>query len=98
MFLSRIWLTNMITVGVFEAKARLSELLKQVEDGKEVMITRDRKPVARLVGASGALRPAPKTSREELKKICERGLRRMRRRRVTIPDLDAFIEEAMDEL
>lgn len=90
----------MITVGVFEAKARLSELLKQVEDGKQVLITRDRKPIARLVsaGGGGISRVVPNTSREELKKIGDRMLRRMARRRVTIPDLDAFIEEAMDEL
>ncbi len=88
----------MITVGVFEAKARLSELLKKVEAGMQVLITRDRKPIARLVPSAPLLRPAPKTSPKELKRICERGLRRMARRRVTIPDLDAFIEEAMEEL
>lgn len=36
-------------VGTFEAKNRLSALLDQVEAGEEVTITRNGKPVARLV-------------------------------------------------
>jgi prevent-host-death family protein len=39
----------MIPVTIDEAKARLSTLIKQVERGEEVVITRDKKPVARLV-------------------------------------------------
>jgi prevent-host-death family protein len=38
----------MRTVGVFEAKNRLSALLDDVERGGEVIITRRGKPVARL--------------------------------------------------
>lgn len=37
------------SVGAFEAKTRLSELLEQVEQGKVVTITRRGRPVARLV-------------------------------------------------
>lgn len=40
----------MITVGAFEAKTKLSELLDRVERGEEVLITRHGKNVARLVG------------------------------------------------
>ena len=40
----------MDSVGVFEAKNRLSALLDVVEDGGEVVITRRGKPVARLTG------------------------------------------------
>ncbi|MGL4323148.1 MAG: type II toxin-antitoxin system Phd/YefM family antitoxin [Beijerinckiaceae bacterium] len=40
----------MITVGAFEAKTKLSELLDRVERGEEIIITRHGKPVARLVG------------------------------------------------
>ena len=36
-------------VGAFEAKNRLSNLLDQVEQGGEVVITRHGRPVARLV-------------------------------------------------
>lgn len=39
----------MRTIGAFEAKNRLSELLQVVENGEEVTITRHGRPVARLV-------------------------------------------------
>lgn len=39
----------METVGAFEAKTHLSELLQRVEAGSEITITRHGKPVARLV-------------------------------------------------
>ena len=39
------------TIGVFEAKNRLTALLDEVEEGGEVLITRRGKPVARLVPA-----------------------------------------------
>jgi prevent-host-death family protein len=39
----------MITVGSFEAKTKLAELLDKVEDGEVVTITRRGKAVARLV-------------------------------------------------
>ena len=41
----------MQTVGVFEAKNRLTALLDAVEGGAEVLITRRGKPLARLVPA-----------------------------------------------
>ncbi len=41
----------MSSVGVFQAKARLSELIDQVLKGSEVTITRHGNPVARLVPA-----------------------------------------------
>jgi prevent-host-death family protein len=41
----------MHTVGVFEAKNRLTTLRDEVEQGGEVLITRRGKPVARLVRA-----------------------------------------------
>ena len=37
------------TVGAFDAKTRFSELLQQVESGKEFTITKHGMPVARLV-------------------------------------------------
>lgn len=39
----------MIQVNVHEAKTRLSELLKAVEEGEEVVIARAGTPVAKLV-------------------------------------------------
>ena len=41
----------MHSVGVFEAKNRLTALLDEVELGGEVLITRRGKPIARLVPA-----------------------------------------------
>lgn len=42
---------KMRTVGAFEAKTQLSNLLDVVERGEEVLITRHGKPIARLVPA-----------------------------------------------
>lgn len=39
----------MDTVGLFEAKTHLSELIARAERGEEVVITRHNKPVARIV-------------------------------------------------
>ena len=39
----------MLSVGIFEAKARLSQLVEHVAQGEEVLVTRHGKPVARLV-------------------------------------------------
>ncbi len=47
----------MITVGAYEAKTRLSELLARVEEGETVTITKHGHPVAQLVGIEPAKRP-----------------------------------------
>jgi prevent-host-death family protein len=39
----------MESVGLFEAKTHLSELIARAERGEEVIITRHNKPVARIV-------------------------------------------------
>ncbi|WP_433294065.1 type II toxin-antitoxin system Phd/YefM family antitoxin [Pseudonocardia sp. CA-142604] len=39
----------MVEVGVHEAKTTLSDLLRRVAEGEEVVITRSGEPVARLV-------------------------------------------------
>lgn len=46
----------MITVGTFEAKTHLSALLERVARGEEIVITKHRKPVTRLVPAAAASR------------------------------------------
>jgi prevent-host-death family protein len=53
------------TVGAYEAKTHLPALLKQVERGKEIIITRREKPIARLV----PVKPAPGNNREVWAKI-----------------------------
>jgi prevent-host-death family protein len=37
------------TIGLFEAKTHLSELIARVEAGDEVVLTRHNRPVARIV-------------------------------------------------
>lgn len=51
------------TVKVQEAKTRLSELLREVEEGAEITISRGRTPVARLVPIEP---PVPETQRRPL--------------------------------
>jgi prevent-host-death family protein len=48
----------MSTVGAFEAKTKLSELLDLVERGEEITITRRGTPVARLVPVAGDVEAA----------------------------------------
>lgn len=60
----------MATVGAFEAKTKLSELLMRVERGEEIVITRRGKPVARLVAPeSAAAGRTRKASADELLQI-----------------------------
>ena len=41
------------TIGAYDAKIRLSELLDRVERGEQIVITRHGKPIARLVPEGG---------------------------------------------
>jgi len=45
------------TIGLFEAKTHLSELVARVEAGDEIVITRHNKPVAKLVPISSEISP-----------------------------------------
>jgi prevent-host-death family protein len=45
------------TVGAYEAKTHLSELLEKVEAGEEITITKHGVPVARLVPVKKGVRP-----------------------------------------
>ena len=49
-------------VGAFEAKNKLAELLDEVEQGGEVVITRRGRPVARLVAPGQFDREAAKAA------------------------------------
>lgn len=40
-------------IGIYDARARLSELVDRVEAGEEVVLTRRGRPVVRLVRAQG---------------------------------------------
>jgi prevent-host-death family protein len=41
--------TPAVSIGAYDAKARLSELLDRVEEGEQIVIARHGRPVARLV-------------------------------------------------
>ena len=45
------------TVGAYEAKTHLSELLEKVEAGEEITITKHGAPVAKLVPVKKKVRP-----------------------------------------
>ena len=47
----------MATVSVAEAKARLSEILSQVEGGEEIIINRRGEPIARIASLKKTLKP-----------------------------------------
>lgn len=66
----------MRTVGAREANQRFSELLREVESGKEVTITRNGKPVARIMPESRAARSdkAREKSLKELMYLLDKGL------------------------
>lgn len=48
----------MTIVTVHQAKTHLSELIRRVEGGEEIIIARNNKPVVRLVLVDGGLPPA----------------------------------------
>jgi prevent-host-death family protein len=45
------------TVTLEEARAHLAELIEKLHPGEAIVITRDQKPVARLVGAEELAKP-----------------------------------------
>jgi len=51
--MNQIPLKEALSVGAYEAKVKLSELLDKVERGEQVVITRHGKPIARLVPEGG---------------------------------------------
>lgn len=61
----------MRTVGAYEAKTHLSQLIEEVVKGQQVAITRNGTPVALLV-------PVPSTQRPEAREVI-RQLRELRR-------------------
>ena len=55
-----------MTVGSYEAKTRLPELLRRVEEGERITITRHGRPIAMLVSPSGLPETTPAQVVEEL--------------------------------
>lgn len=61
------------TIGLFEAKTHLSELVARAEAGEEIVITRHNRPVARIVPMASEPSFDPVQRREAIE-----GLRRLR--------------------
>jgi prevent-host-death family protein len=80
-----------MSIGAYDAKTRLSELLDRVEKGEQIVITRHGKPVARLVPEGGHDRAAARAAVEALtrlrKELAARGVR------VTQADIRAMRDE-----
>jgi prevent-host-death family protein len=57
------------TVGAFEAKTHLSELLDRVEKGEEITITRHGTPVAKLLPVDHWDRVAVRGAIDELRRL-----------------------------
>ena len=76
----------MKTVGAYEAKTRLSELLEQVARGERITITRHGVPVARLV-------PVDLQQTRSIEEVIEE-IRRFRKgRRITAAELRELVDE-----
>jgi len=59
-----------ITVGAYQAKTRLSELLQRVQEGETVTITKHGHPVAQIVGV-GTAKPTIDEIRAEVRRISD---------------------------
>jgi prevent-host-death family protein len=71
-----------LTIGAYDAKTRLSELLDRVERGEQIVITRHGKPIARLVPNS---EPDHAAAREAVARLIALG-ERLTKRGVNMSD------------
>ncbi len=61
------------TVGAYQAKTHLSELLEKVEAGEEITITKHGAPVAKLVPVKKEIRPEERAAAiERIQKLATR--------------------------
>ncbi|MCJ7628741.1 MAG: type II toxin-antitoxin system prevent-host-death family antitoxin [Longimicrobiales bacterium] len=74
----------MVTVGSYEAKTRLPELLRMVGVGERITITRHGRPIALLVPAPGA---PERTVDEAIRELAEFGKGRSLGSDLTLRDL-----------
>lgn len=61
--------TETTSIGAFEAKTKLGELLDRVGDGESFTITKHNKPVARLVGFDEELSSSRAKATSELRRL-----------------------------
>lgn len=79
-----------VEIGAFEAKTRLSELLRQVEQGRSFLILRRGKPMARLVPPEPAAQGGT-----DWAEIIE-AFRRLRAKQPGTIDVVALVREGRD--
>src|ERR1700746_126425 len=86
------------TIGLFEAKTHLSELVARAERGDEVIITRHNKPVAKLV----PVQPVPPFDADKRRRAVaemQRIGREIARKRgpITIDEIVGWVREGRDD-
>lgn len=62
----------MSQIGIYDAKIQLSRLIQEVEAGREVVITKRGKPVARLVPPAAQRKNSPARAAKRIRASCER--------------------------
>ena len=77
----------MLTVGAYQAKTRLSELLGRVAEGDSITITKHGRPIARLVPVEEDVRRRASRAAERIR------TRRVRLRTVPLAELVRSIHE-----
>ena len=83
----------MESIGIYEAKSKLSELVEKAEAGQEVVITRRGRPVAKLVRA----KPEPPVDRAALIKEIRAFAKTVKLiRRVSLRELRRMTAEGRD--
>ena len=82
----------MTEIGAFEAKNKLSALLDEVEQGREIVITRRGRPVAKLVPVTAV------TDRERSKAAMHRIRERARTLQLRPSDVEELIRARRDGL
>ena len=82
----------MTEIGAFEAKNKLSALLDEVEQGREVVITRRGRPVAKLVPVTAV------TDRERSKAAMHRIRERARTLQLSPSEVEELIRARRDGL
>jgi len=85
----------MRTVGIYDAKAHLSELVSQAERGEEIVLTRNGKIVAKIVPAGAeAQKPVDRTQLfEKMAELREEIRKRNGGKGFTRGEIKAMIEE-----
>jgi prevent-host-death family protein len=77
-----------VTVGAFEAKTKLAELLDRVEQGEEVVITRRGKEVARLIAWRSSAPSAPAEKEAKIRAIMKRSAALIKKHGITATSQD----------